>query len=199
VQRSEGLKIVAVLQAAYPQWRPALETEEFWVTGLRDLGYEETDKALRRIIYRGEGDFAPSLGRVRAEVARINNPGLRFSAEEAWAEVCTAVRRVGRYRFPNFSHVALTKTVAAIGWLVLCNAPDGDSTLRAQFFRIYEVYRVRAQEDEVLPPELRLSRPAPPPFPEIPSKSKAPPRGPLTGEMNRIMLGLLEGADAPES
>jgi len=158
VLHSEALKIVAVLRAAYPSWKATDETEETWARFLEDLGYELVNAAVSRIVMNEEREFPPPLARIRRECAVLTSPSLAVTAEEAWAEVLHAVKTVGSYRKPGFSSPEIGQAVEALGWRELCLSQEGDSGIRAHFFRTFHAYQERAKESANLPEWLHLPR-----------------------------------------
>ena len=57
----EARKLVAMLVAAYPAWKPTEDTQRFYAGFLEQLDYDPAREALREII-ESPREFAPSVG-----------------------------------------------------------------------------------------------------------------------------------------
>jgi hypothetical protein len=142
----EGKRIVALLVAAYPAWKPSEATMQLYERLLRPLEAGLAEAAVLRII-RTPREFAPPVGSICYQAARLALPQgeAELSAEEAWAEVTAAIRRHGCYRPPTFANAALARAVAAMDWGELCTNPNVEAT-RAHFFRLFGAFQERRIE-----------------------------------------------------
>lgn len=77
----------------------------------------------------------------------------RPPADEAWAEFKAGVRRFGMYGTPRWSHPAVERTAAIIGFRDFCLSETREETIwRAQFMRVYEAQGEReVAEMQMLP------------------------------------------------
>ncbi len=155
----EAGQVVAILRAHYPQWKATAETAKIWAECFLDLDYELVNAALRRLLLSSPREFPPPVAMIRAEAAKLVDPAISVSPEEAWAEVLRQVRRVGYCGAPLWSHPALAQAVEAMGWREICTSEEGDTGTRAHFFRVYAAHQNRRRENAILPPELRLELP----------------------------------------
>jgi hypothetical protein len=152
MERLEALKIVAMLVAGYPGWRPSDETEELYATLLQPMPAEAVKTAVLDIL-RSRREFAPPVGVIiqaatRLELARADRPAL--TAEDAWALVQTAIRERGFYRDPGNlgCSAAACRAVDAIGWANLCT-DENLAASRAHFLRLFDSFQQREVEAAV--------------------------------------------------
>ena len=132
MKSSEAIRLMDRLAATYPKTEIKPETIQVYGEMLAELDYEQVCEAVKRISISSK--WFPSIAEIREEVLAVPDDGRE---DEAWAEVLAVVRRVGRDRIPEFSTVAITRAVHAVGWQAICN-----STLigveRAHFTKIYK-------------------------------------------------------------
>lgn len=152
----ETAKIVTVLKAIYPAWRPEAETVKVWYEMLTDLPYQAVDVAIRRLTMTRANQWPPSIGEIREDCASMKNPALEETAEEAWGTVLRAVRQRGYMKIPIFKSPITQQAVDALGWREICMSQAGDTGVRAHFFRTYTAYQVRAKAATNLPENLQI-------------------------------------------
>ena len=127
--------------------------ETVWSQALCDL-----DPALiKAAMVRWSGAWPPNPNELRQASLELLENGmddLRPSWEQAWKELNDAVRRVGSYGSPNWSHPVVAEAVQTLGYKEFCMSLTADSgTWRAQFRQIFENISARWQ---------RAHRPEPP-------------------------------------
>jgi hypothetical protein len=139
----ESKRIIALLVAAYPAWKPSEATMQLYERLLRPLEAALGEEAVLQII-RTPREFAPAVGFICYQAARLalQRGEVELSAEEAWAEVMAAIRSHGCYRQPNFSNTVLARAVVAMDWGELCWNPNVEAT-RAHFFRLFAAFQER--------------------------------------------------------
>lgn len=137
----EGKRIVAILAAAYPNWRPSETSLQLYERILRPLPAPLAERAVLEVIHSGR-EFAPPAGALCERVARLAWADGELDAAQAWSLVRGAIREVGWYKPPRFSSPALSQTVAALGWRELC-ANANPEAMRAHFFRLFERFQER--------------------------------------------------------
>ena len=99
--------------------------------------------------------FHPSPGELRDLALRLVECG-EPSADEAWIEVLSAIKRVGSYGLPQWSNERIAQAVKAFGWFELCmTETDQLGIVRAQFMKIYEAQAKREHDDRLMLPETR--------------------------------------------
>lgn len=138
----EAKRIVTLLVAAYPAWKPGEATMQLYELLMRPLDTLLVERAVMEII-RSPREFAPPVGAIcyRAASLELEYRGeSALSTEEAWAELSAAVRSCGGYREPKFVNPALARTVAAMDWSEICTNPNIEAT-RAHFFRLFAAFQ----------------------------------------------------------
>jgi hypothetical protein len=152
MEKNEAVRIVTMLAASYPNWKPPKETLELYVSLLQPLPAEPTEEAVMQIL-RSDREFAPPVGVVIQNASRIalaQSGAAVTTAEEAWGQVVAAIRNLGHYRGPGEfgGNKAIQRAVAAIGWSNLC-FDENVVANRAHFMRIFESYQTRELEGAV--------------------------------------------------
>ena len=141
-------KAIAPLQLAF---KGALEKDrlQFYVMMLSDIPPQILEVAVKKLIMTNK--FLPSIAEIRETAYGIKGTisGTATPDEsEAWGEVVKAIRSVGYYGKPKFSHEAITAAVNNIGWQDICMTPnEGMNTLRSQFRRAYQLAAQRQKDN----------------------------------------------------
>lgn len=143
-----------------PRWifDPTKAVAAFWFDLLTDVPGEALLPAFRQYVASGE-KYPPNPGQLRQIVlgaVKLDCP----SWGEAWDEVMRALRSVGSWGTPTWSHPAIERAVANMGgWRVLCGMEtDNTSTWRAQFRDLYNSVISRAEAEQHMVPSLREVR-----------------------------------------
>lgn len=141
-------KAIAPLQLAF---KGALEKDrlQFYVMMLSDIPPQILEVAVKKLIMTNK--FLPSIAEIRETAYGIKGTISGNAApdeSEAWGEVVKAIRSVGYYGKPKFSHEAIAAAVSNIGWQDICMTPnDGMNTLRSQFRRAYQLAAQRQKDN----------------------------------------------------
>lgn len=141
-------KAIAPLQLAF---KGALEKDrlQFYVMMLSDIPPQILEVAVKKLIMTNK--FLPSIAEIRETAYGIKGTISGTAApdeSEAWGEVIKAIRSVGYYGKPTFSHEAIIAAVNNIGWQDICMTPnEGMNTLRAQFRRAYQLAAERQKDN----------------------------------------------------
>lgn len=144
MKQSEAAKLVAVLVASYPRQPMPPGTTEAYENMLADLPFAETGAAVERWIKTQK--YFPTIAEIRGAVADAETG--RMAPAEAWVEVMEAVRRVGSYRTPKWSHPAIADAIRAMGgWQDFCASDDPQTVLRSQFLKLFDQLQARRSED----------------------------------------------------
>ena len=97
MNRSETLKIMAVLQAAYPQFYAKKSQDEvnaivnLWNEMFSDEPYQVVGMAVKALIKTRVSTFPPGIGEINEKIMQITQPE-EMGEAEAWALVAKAVR-----------------------------------------------------------------------------------------------------------
>ena len=105
VTRDETIKILMVIQAAYPNYKPPDKTVavNVWAEMLSDIPYEKVSAAVKMYIQTDTSGFAPSVGDVRERVYDIFAKEDDLNETAAWSLVLKAIRRSTYYSEEEFS------------------------------------------------------------------------------------------------
>lgn len=120
--RDETIKILMVIQAAYPNYKPPDKTiaVNVWAEMLSDVPYEKVNAALKAYIQTDKSGYAPSIGEIRSKIQEIFVKDATTDSE-AWQIVWKAICCSGDYdravdnfnRFPT----AVQRSVGSPGQL----------------------------------------------------------------------------------
>lgn len=120
--REETIKILMVMQAAYPNYKPQDKTVavNVWAEMLGDIPYEQVSTALKTYIQTDKNGFAPSIGEIRSKIQEIFTKDATTDSE-AWQIVWKAICCSGDYgrAVDNFNSfpVAVQRSVGSPGQL----------------------------------------------------------------------------------
>lgn len=120
--REEAIKVLMVIQAAYPNYKPQDKSVivNVWTEMLSDVSYEKVNVALKAYIQTDKSGFAPSIGEIRSKIHEIFTKDATTDSE-AWQIVWKAICCSGDYNraIENFNSfpVAVQKSVGSPGQL----------------------------------------------------------------------------------
>lgn len=127
--------------------------ESVWSEALGDLN----PALIKAAMVKWEGNWPPNPSELRRAALELLESGvdsLRPSWEQAWKELNDAVKRVGSYGSPAWSHPTVAEAVETLGYKEYCMSLTAESGMwRAQFRQIFENISARWQ---------RAHRPEPP-------------------------------------
>lgn len=100
MNRTETIKIMAVLRAAYPQYYDKQSQEDLhgiinlWTEMFSDDPYDIVALAVKALIKTRQSSYPPTIGEISAKILQITTPP-EISELEAWAMVSNALRNSG--------------------------------------------------------------------------------------------------------
>lgn len=167
--RDETIKILMVIQAAYPNYKPPDKTVavNVWAEMLSDIPYEKVSAAVKMYIQTDTSGFAPSVGDVRERVCDIFAKEDDLNETAAWSLVLKAIRRSTYYSEEEFAKLPATVKRAVASpkqlreWATLEDV-DGKTltVIQSNFQRTFRVEQQRERDRNKLSPDvLRLMRP----------------------------------------
>lgn len=113
MNRTETLKIMSVLKAAYPQFY-AKQTKEdldsivhLWESAFCDESYPLVANAIMALIKTRVSNFPPSIGELNQMIQQISQPE-EMSEGEAWAMVYKAICSANYHAAENFERLPPT-------------------------------------------------------------------------------------------
>lgn len=167
--RDETIKILMVIQAAYPNYKPQDKTVavNVWSEMLADIPYEQVSMAVKAYIQSDKNGFAPSIGEVREKVKSIFAEEDELNETAAWSLVLKAIRRSTYYSDEEFAKLppVIQRAVASPRqlreWATLEDV-DGKTitVIQSNFQRTFRAEQKREREQNKLSPDvLKMMRP----------------------------------------
>lgn len=166
MERSDVLKIMAILRGAYPQFyrsidrREAEDTVNLWLDMFRRDDPKLVGAAVKSVIEGDEKGFPPSIGQVKAKMRLITSAD-ELTEADAWGLVAKAIRN-GLYGAKE-EFEKLPPTVRRIvgspntlrEWAMM-DADAVHSVVASNFQRSYRAVSSREREVAKLPPEVKV-------------------------------------------
>lgn len=153
-ENREKLKVLMAYEKVYPSGKMSVEKRIMYLTLLTDILPEELTLAMQKLVRTQT--FYPAVAEIVQAVESIRdtvNPEEHVpTAEEAWFEVMSEVRKCYPYAKPCFSTAEIAQTVHYIGWTVLAETPASSlSIVRAHFRDTYNnmLKRKKGEEENI--------------------------------------------------
>ena len=154
---SEAIKTIAIMSAIWPQNKLSTASHDVYIAGILHFDSIHMQIAIQKL--QATCEWFPSLAAI-TKAATEANPANRIPlADEGWAEIQTAISRVGRQeglirgydKGEGWSHPAIAAVVVSMGWVNLCNSMDQMAD-RAHFIKLYAGAAQRSYEESVMTP-----------------------------------------------
>lgn len=155
--RDETIKLLMVIQSAYPNFKPPDKTVavDTWYTMLRDMDYNVVQMGLRAYITSDTSGFAPSIGQLINTIYLTQNPQ-ELNEMEAWALVSKALRN-GYYgaveefdNLPPLVQKAVGTPDNLRNWSQT-NTESVENVIQSNFMRSYRTVVKREEEIKKMP------------------------------------------------
>jgi len=154
--KTETVKLLAVISAAYPNMQVTEATVEIWHELLGDLGFNIVLTAAKKLIL--ESPYPPTIADIRKRAVEVMTPlEDRLDAAEAWGEVMRALRVFGYYREAEALQSMSPRTAKVVrwmGWSEICLSEEL-GVARGQFMKMYQQVAEREHKEQLLPAMLR--------------------------------------------
>lgn len=159
--RDETIKLLMVIQSAYPNFKPPDKTVavDTWYTMLRDMDYNVVQMGLRAYITSDTSGFAPSIGQLINTIYLTQNPQ-ELNEMEAWALVSKALRN-GYYgaveefdNLPPMVQKAVGTPDNLRNWSQT-NAESVENVIQSNFMRSYRTVVKREEEIKKMPADVQ--------------------------------------------
>lgn len=159
--RDETIKLLMVIQSAYPNFKPPDKTVavDTWYTMLRDMDYNVVQMGLRAYITSDTSGFAPSIGQLINTIYTIQNPQ-ELNEMEAWFLVSRALRN-GYYgaieefnKLPPLVQKAVGSPDNLRNW-ALTDSKSIENVVQSNFMRTYRTVVNRENEIKKMPADVR--------------------------------------------
>lgn len=167
--RDETIKILMVIQAAYPNYKPQDKTVavNVWSEMLSDIPYEKVLSAVKAYIQTDNSGFAPEIGDVREKAQLIFSGEDDLNETAAWSLVLKAICRSTYYSEEEFAKLppvvqrAVSSPRQLREWAILEDM-DGKAltVIQSNFQRTFRAEQQRERERRKLSPDvLKLMQP----------------------------------------
>lgn len=159
--RDETIKLLMVIQAAYPNFKPPDKTVavDTWYTMLKDMDYNVVQMGLRAYITSDTSGFAPSIGQLINTIYLTQNPQ-ELNEMEAWFLVSRAIRN-GYYgaveefnKLPPLVQKAVGSPDNLRNW-ALTDSKSIENVVQSNFMRTYRTVVNRAKEYQKMPKDIK--------------------------------------------
>lgn len=165
--REETIKILAILQVTYPISFAKIGRDEkkqmvaLWHDMFSDYSYQEVDSAVRAYIATNEGNYAPSVGKIRSMIVKLTKPetGL-MTAQEASTLLLRAVsdstyHSVKQFnRLPEIIQRVVRDPMTLKEWAQI-DPETFQTVIISNFQRSYQVALRQEMENAKLPDDLK--------------------------------------------
>lgn len=161
--REETIKILMVMQAAYPNYKPQDKTVavNVWAEMLGDIPYEQVSAALKAYIQTDKNGFAPGIGDIREKVQILFGEDVEINETEAWSLVLKAIRRSTYYseeeflKLPDIIQRSVGSPRQLREWATLEDV-DGKTltVLQSNFQRTFRAEQQKERERKKLSPDV---------------------------------------------
>lgn len=165
MDRTETLKVLAVLKAAFPHSFKDLTRKDgeamanLWQTMFTEEPYEVVNSAVAALISTRTTGFSPTIGEVKEKIQALSRAN-ELSEQAAWALVSKACSN-GLYGYQKeFDKLPpeIQKVVGSPEQIRSWAEVDTDtlqSVIASNFMRSYRAHVVREKENAMLPPDVR--------------------------------------------
>lgn len=159
--REETIKLLMVIQSAYPNFKPPDKTVavDTWYTILKDMDYNVVQMGLRAYITSDTSGFAPSIGQLINTIYTIQNPQ-ELNEMEAWFLVSRALRN-GYYgaveefdNLPPLVQKAVGTPDNLRNWSQT-NTDSVENVIQSNFMRSYRTVVKREEEIKKMPADVQ--------------------------------------------
>lgn len=155
--RDETIKVLMMLTAAYPNFKPAnLEVSvNLWQKAFEENTFPEVEKAVMLYIKTDNSGFAPSVGQVANKITYVEDMTID-NEWEAWAKVRKAIRDSGRdpekvfASLPEPCRIAIGN-VANLIEMGHMKSEQVETVEQSHFMRAYKVAVDRLHEKRIIP------------------------------------------------
>lgn len=159
--RDETIKLLMVIQSAYPNFKPPDKTVavDTWYTMLRDMDYNVVQMGLRAYITSDTSGFAPSIGQLINKLHEVQSPQ-ELNEMEAWLLVSKALRN-GTYgaieefnKLPPLVQKAVGSPDNLRNW-AQTDSESIENVVQSNFMRTYRTVVNRAKEYQKMPKDIQ--------------------------------------------
>lgn len=161
MQREDVVKVLMMIQAAYPNYKPQDKTVAVntWYMMLKDYECSVVEAALKMYIATDTSGFAPAIGQIIDKIKSVTSPN-ELNGMEAWSIVSKALRNGYYGAEQEFEKLPVTVQKAVGSQDNLRNWAQSDSksietVIQSNFMRTYETELKRQNEELKIPADVR--------------------------------------------
>ena len=153
MQQDEVVKLLMMIQAAYPNYKPQDKTiaVNMWYEMLKDYDANAVLASFKAYVASDTSGFAPSIGQIVGKINLVLNESTDMDALEAWALVSKALRN-GYYgaeaeyaRLPELVQKAVGSPMNLRNWSQT-DIKSIENVVMSQFISSYKTVQKRSQE-----------------------------------------------------
>jgi hypothetical protein len=162
MSKEEIVKLLMMIQAAYPNYKPQDKTiaVNMWHEMLKDYEANEVMTAFKAYVASDSSGFAPSIGQIIGKIRLVNQSETELPALEAWAMVSKALRN-GYYgaekefdALPPLVQKAVGSPANLRNWSQT-DLQSIENVVMSQFLSAYRAEQKREAEVSKLPNDIR--------------------------------------------
>lgn len=160
--RDETVKVLMMIQAAYPNYNPPDKTVtvNLWNGMLQDYSYEQVSAAIKAYIRTDQKGFAPSVGEVVGKLQLLFGNSEDLNALEAWTLVLKAIKNSAYHsdeefeKLPELVKKAVGSPMQLKEWAISEVNDNTVSGWQTKFMSTYKLECARDSERKMLSPDL---------------------------------------------
>ena len=165
MDRTQTIKILAVLKSAYPHaFQNMTKTDgeamlNLWMAMFTEESYEEVNAAIGALISTRTVGYTPAIGEVKEQIRKLHHHS-DLDENAAWVLVSRACRNGSYHSIEEFNKLPpdVQRTVGSPEQLKQWAGMDADvveSVVASNFNKAFRVQTERAAEISKLPPQIR--------------------------------------------
>jgi hypothetical protein len=161
MNKNEIVKFLILVKSNYPNYYK--DSDELadtmlinsWHKAFHDIPSEVMISAFDKHLLTKK--FPPTVSELRESAVQIISPVSQISGDIAWDLACKKVASFGRYRKDEGmaslrqQYPTIARTVDAIGWGTICNAPLEGGFVKRDFLAYYEQVDAPEREQNLIP------------------------------------------------
>lgn len=151
--RDEVIKLLMMIQAAYPNYKPQDKTVtvNMWHEMLQEYDANAVSVSFKSYVATDSSGFAPSIGQIIGRLNSVTNEGSEMEALEAWALVSRAIRN-GYYgaevefsKLPPLVQKAVGSPMNIRNWATT-DMKSVENVIMSQFISAYKTVQKRDKD-----------------------------------------------------
>ena len=167
MNKTETIKIMATLKAAYPQYYRDMPDADvkaavnLWQSMFDDTPYETVAAGVKAFMAADAKGFPPSIGQVKERITLLTRPQDRLTEQEAWALVKKALRNSAYGYREEFEKLpsdvrAIVGSASVLREWGQINMDEVDTVVASNFMRSYRARVQYEREYDALPQSVKL-------------------------------------------